>query len=152
MPSELSASVAGGPSPTALKNLGYTYALVGRTKDSERAFRQAIALDHQDSGAYAGLGDVLFKEQRYSEAIGNYEKALALYPNSAVALFAYAEVCFADHRYDDSIQALKRILELSPGESQRAYRQMARVYLAKNLPELAAEAERNASSAVSRVV
>ena len=144
----LEASVAGGPSPTALKNLGYTYAMVGRTKDSERAFRQAIALDHQDSGAYAGLGDVLFKEQRYSEAIGNYEKALALYPNSTVALFAYAEACLADHRYDDSIQALNRILELSPGDSQRAYRQMARVYLAKNLPELAAEAERKASSAV----
>jgi tetratricopeptide (TPR) repeat protein len=144
----LEASVAGGPSPTALKNLGFTYAMVGRPSDSEHAFQRAIELDPQDSGAYAGLGDVLFKEGRYSEAISSYERALALYPQSTIALFAYAEACLADHRYDDSLRALKRILDLSPEESVRAYRQMSKVYLGKNLPELAAEAERKASSGV----
>jgi tetratricopeptide (TPR) repeat protein len=122
--------------------------MVGRTADSESAFQRAIGLDHSDSGAYAGLGDILFREGRYSEAIANYDRALALYPNSTVALFAYAEACLADHRYDESIKALKKVLELSPEETARAYRQLARVYAAKKLPDLAAEAERKASSAV----
>jgi len=65
------------------------------------------------------LGDVLFKEKRYSEAIGNYERALAVYPVSTIALFSYAEACLAAHRYDDSVPALKKVLALSPERPSR---------------------------------
>jgi tetratricopeptide (TPR) repeat protein len=95
-----------------------------------------------DAGAYAALADALSARGRYSDAIRNYERALALYPASTVALFSYAEACLADHRYDEAIRALQRILALESAESARAYDELARVYQAQNLPELAAEVKR----------
>lgn len=135
------ASVSVHPSPHALKNLGYTLAAVGRPGDSEVAYQRAIALDPSDAGAYAGLGDVQLQQGRYLEAISNYRRALEIYPASVIALFNYAEACILAQSYDEAIVALQRILTLSRAERPRAYRLLARVYRAKNLPELAAEAE-----------
>ena len=105
-------------------------------------------MDPSDAGAYAGLGDVQLKRGLHSEAINNYRKALEIYPASTVALFSYAEASLFVQRYDEAIVALQRILSLSQAESPRAYRLLANAYRAKNLPELAAEAEREASRPV----
>ena len=142
------ASITAKPNLPALKNLAYVYATVGRLDDSEATYQKAIALDPMDAGAYAGLGDTLHGRGRLAEAIRNYEHSLMLYPASTVALFKYAEACTTSRHYDKALQALQMVVKLSPGESARAYEQLAKVYLAQNLPELAAEANRKASSAI----
>jgi len=139
------ASIAVHPTPHALKNLGYTLASLGRHQDSETAYQRAIALDPSDAGALAGLGDVQLKERLYSQAIENYKKALDLYPASVIALFGYSEACILAQRYDEAIVALRRILTLSQVERPRAYRLLAKAYRAKNLSDLAADAERQAT-------
>jgi len=138
-------SIAGRPSLVALKNLANVYATVGRHEEAIATYQKVIALDPLDSAAYAGLGDVFFTRGQYTKAIENYKKSLACYPESTVALFKFADACIADQRYDEAIQALQTVLALSPAESSRAYRQLAKVYESKNLPDLAAEANRKAS-------
>jgi tetratricopeptide (TPR) repeat protein len=138
-------SIASRPTLPALKNLGYIYAAVGRHEEAIATYEKAIAVDPMDSGAYAALGDVFMTRGQYSEAIRYYKKSLAIYPESTVALFKFADASIADQRYDEAIQALQTVLALSPGESSRAYRTLAKVYQAKNLPEQAAEANQKAS-------
>ena len=55
----------------------------GDLPQAAQAWRSFIAAHPRDAGAYASLGVVLAKQQKYPEAVAAYKKALSLDPKSA---------------------------------------------------------------------
>ena len=57
--------------------------------------RQAIALDPQDAGGHAVLGEALYSQGRFAESVAEFDRALQLNPGSAdVAVFAAGILSF----------------------------------------------------------
>jgi tetratricopeptide (TPR) repeat protein len=79
-------SASSGGTTQAWNCLGEIYRGWKRWPDAERAFRQAVALDPFNSPARFGLGSVLETQDRYGEALKEYEAGLQTDPRNPAAL------------------------------------------------------------------
>ncbi len=140
-------SIAVQPTYPAYKNLGPIYAALGRFDESIAAYERAATFNPRDAGIYSGLGDLYFARQRFPEAIVAYQKGVNLKPNDSRLLFNLADACATEKRFDDALATYERILSINPQEKARAYRGMARVYMATNQTDKAAIASQMAMSA-----
>ena len=56
-----------------LDSLGWVYFKMGRLSEAEENLRRAVALDPRDATVHDHLGDVLLKESKVREAVGQWE-------------------------------------------------------------------------------
>jgi tetratricopeptide (TPR) repeat protein len=58
----------------------------------------------------------LFDQQKYDEAIQNYDKILGIDPNNVDALYNKALVFYDQQKYDEAIQYLDKVLAIDPND------------------------------------
>ncbi len=100
--------------PTALNDLGYLWA--DQNTNLERALemiRQAVEARPDSQAFRDSLGWVLYRLERYEEALVEMEKAIELDPDDVdgVVLDHLGDVYFKNNRLDDAIDAWQRALK-----------------------------------------
>src|SRR6476646_3232599 len=79
---------------------------------------KALALESGLAEAHASQALALSLEQRYSEAMAEFEKAIALDPNSFEGYYFYARACFAEGKLERAAALFERAAEIKPDDYQ----------------------------------
>lgn len=82
--------------------------------DSEKEFRQAIAMNPKSAQAHQWYSTLLVALGRSDEAIAHTKLAQELDSTSLIIRSHFGFVYFFTHDYDDSITACQKVLELDP--------------------------------------
>jgi len=130
----------------ALMLRGNIEAMLERYAAAETSFRQALQLGAPNPSLHANLGNVLFEQERFAEALEAYEHALR--GNQAVELLIRrAKTLYALGRRDEATQAWEAVLEREPA-SLEAMEQLLLLYMgARRMDDLAALCARGAALA-----
>ena len=81
---------------------------------------KALALESGLAEAHASQALALSLEQRYEEAMAEFEKAIALDPNSFEGHYFYARACFAQGKLERAAALFERAAEIKPDDYQSA--------------------------------
>src|SRR5438105_1420490 len=79
---------------------------------------KALALESGLAEAHASQALALSLEQRYEEAMLEFEKAIALDPNSFEGHYFYARACFAEGKLERAAALFERAAEIKPDDYQ----------------------------------
>jgi adenylate cyclase len=79
---------------------------------------KALTLENGLAEAHASHGLALSLEERYEEAMSEFEKAIALDPNSFEAHYFYARACFAQGKLERSAELFEHAAEIKPDDYQ----------------------------------
>src|SRR6476661_8423470 len=79
---------------------------------------KALALESSLAEAHASQALALSLEQRYEEAMAEFEKAIALDPNSFEGHYFYARACFAQGKLERAAALFERAAEIKPDDYQ----------------------------------
>src|SRR5438445_1474720 len=79
---------------------------------------KALALESGLAEAHASQALALSLEQRYGEAMAEFEKAIALDPNSFEGHYFYARACFAQGKLERAAALFERAAEIKPDDYQ----------------------------------
>ena len=86
----------------------------GAMVDAEKHFRESIALDPASARHRVAYGWLLAKQNRYDEAIAQYEEALKSGPD-ALAYFSLGSVREEQHQFPQAADAYRKSLAVAPG-------------------------------------
>ena len=114
---------------------------------SERAFRQAIALDPGYVFARVPFAICLLSQGRFAEATAQLDTARRADPLATMAANVLGRVYVSAGRPDDAIPVLRQVLALNP-QIDLAHQQLGHAYLAKGMA-VEAIAELRRAAAVS---
>lgn len=132
----------------------YSYAQAYRSdiKDGNKAFEKNVfdeaeikykqATDRNPDGfeGWFNLGDALYKQQRYDEALSAFQNSQRVAPNDGAKAHAFhniGNVYTAQKNYNQAIEAYKSALRLNPTDDETRYN------LAKALRELKQQQQQN---------
>ena len=93
-------------------NLGRAYRNLGEDEKARESYDQALRLNPDQSNAYLGLGQLLEKQNRLDEAIGNYSKSVELRPVDTD--FCSWVMRSKSSRRPEALAAYENALKLSP--------------------------------------
>jgi adenylate cyclase len=79
---------------------------------------KALELENGLAEAHASRGLALSLDQRYDQAMAEFEKAIALDPNSFEGHYFYARACFAEGKFERSAALFERAAEIKPDDYQ----------------------------------
>jgi tetratricopeptide (TPR) repeat protein len=113
----------------ALMLRGNIEALLKRFAAAEASFREAIGLLGPLATLHGNLGNVLFEQERFAEALEAYERA-AQGGVTADLLAKRAKTLYALGRREDAEQAWEQVLEREPA-SLEAMEQLLQLYVAR---------------------
>jgi len=114
----------------ALMLRGNIEALLERFAAAEASFREALGLLGPLPALHANLGNVLFEQERFAEALTAFDAALQANASPSPELLAQrAKAVYALGRRDDATQAWERVLERDP-RSLEAMEQLLQLYMA----------------------
>ena len=82
--------------------------------DSEREFRQALAMNPRSAQGHQWYSNLLVAQGRADEAIAHTKSAQELDSTSLIIRSHFGFVYFFAHRYDESIATCQKVLELDP--------------------------------------
>ena len=102
-------------------NLGNVLDELGRPRDAEIAYRQALKRSPDLADAWFNLGVLQEKTGREAEALSSYEQAFAVEPHYADAMHNAALLLMRRHRFAAALPLLEQIASLST-ESREAKR------------------------------
>lgn len=95
-------------------HLGNLLDLMGRNREAEEHFREALALEPNMAEALSGLGLALAAQGRFPEAFGSYEQAVALNPESIHAYINWGLGLASQGRFAEAIGKYERALKIDP--------------------------------------
>ncbi|WP_375496211.1 tetratricopeptide repeat protein, partial [uncultured Nostoc sp.] len=75
-------------------------------------YQKAIQLDPKYAGAYNGLGNVLYEQEKLDEAIANYQKAIQLDPKDATTYHNLGMMLGNQKKLDEAVAAFQKALTL----------------------------------------
>jgi tetratricopeptide (TPR) repeat protein len=93
---------------------GAVLAKVGQVNKAESEYRQALALDDRNLGAYVALGNLYRDNGRIDEAITQYERALTRDPRLSSARLLLALIYEQKNDYQKAQELYSQILEQNP--------------------------------------
>ena len=96
----------------------------GKYNDAEVSYRKALQKDPASHAAKFDLGDALYKEQRYEEAMREYNAAAAMSKSNdakASSFYNLGNSFFQANKLPQSIEAYKRALALNPNDEDTRY-------------------------------
>lgn len=143
----LEGMAAKSSSPTLLDLLGDAYT---QTKDlikAEASYRKAAELEPSETSHMRGLGQTLFSEEKFPEALQVYQKLSDLMPDDADVYLRLAQIYREMHQLDKAEETLVKARQYSPGSLDVMYNE-AMVYEAQGRYE---DAIRVLSEAVTGV-
>jgi arylsulfatase A-like enzyme/Flp pilus assembly protein TadD len=112
------------------KQLGKTYANLGKYEDAIRHYRESIRLGFEMPGLLNDLGKVLAKAGKSEEAARQYEKAIQIDPDFTDAHHNLGGILQKQKKYDQAIAHYTTVLELKPDEF-KTHHDLAAAYFEK---------------------
>jgi tetratricopeptide (TPR) repeat protein len=92
---------------------------MGRTTEGLNHLTEAVAMNPEDAGARATLGDALIEANRPAEALLHYQTALRLQPDHAPMLHtSIANALVRLGRMADAIRHYEDALRLNPNDAE----------------------------------
>jgi hypothetical protein len=98
------------PTPAAVKPT----AVVVKKFTEPRKVREASPEYRRKSDQFVAQGDMLFREQKYQQAVDRYKSAAEMAPNSAEAYWHKGHAYAATNRYELAASCFRRALTLNP--------------------------------------
>ena len=102
----------------ALQNIAEALRKQGRYEESIDTYRAVLALDPEFAMAYAGMGDSLFRLERYEAAIESLDRSVDLHPHPPTAtarLILMGTASARLGRADAAATHYERAVEIEPG-------------------------------------
>jgi tetratricopeptide (TPR) repeat protein len=118
-------------------------------KAAEGAYRAAIALDASSVAAHQGLAGTLAAQNRFDEAVAEYEQTGKLAPKDPLPTHALARLYASQGKFDLALAALQRTTAVAP-DFLPAYIDRGDLYLGKNELDKAATAYLAGAKATSK--
>lgn len=128
-----------------LHDRGSAYQSIDDLKSAERDYRQAALVSPDLATAFANLGTVLRKRERYGEAVDAYSDALKIEPGDAMIVNNKGYAYFLSGDYEKALADFLKAIDLSP-EYAYAHNNLASAYIKL---EKYQEAEDAAGKAIS---
>ncbi|MDX1385273.1 MAG: tetratricopeptide repeat protein, partial [Thermoanaerobaculia bacterium] len=127
-------------------SLGMALERTSRYDEADRAFREVLAIDPDDSRTLNYLG-YMWAEQgkKLDEALELIERAVALEPDTGAYVDSLGWVYYQLGRYDEARQQLERAAELLP-EDATILEHLGDVYVQLELPDKARELYQRAAA------
>jgi Ca-activated chloride channel homolog len=107
----------------------------GEFADAEANFKKGVEEDSKNFAANFNLGDALYKQQRYDDAIKSYSSALAEAKGNVEKAKVYHNIgnsLLKDKKIKESIGAYKNSLMLNPNDNETKYNLSYALSLLKN--------------------
>jgi tetratricopeptide (TPR) repeat protein len=113
-----------------------------QTDQAIDVYEQAIMVNGTDDRLHLDLGNLLFGEKQYGEAIDHYEAAVRLYDDSTNR-FSLGQAYLKTGRYNDAKNQFEKIVQRGGLESRNGYFGLGQTYKAqKNYTEAIGQFER----------
>jgi len=107
-----------------------------KPQDALAAYKEAAALQPQETEPHLSAGLLLERENKYAEAEQEYKQAQALDPDSADAATGLANIYMRTHRFSEAEEYLRKLLGSHP-DSAPIHIQLARVLAAEGKSDAA---------------
>lgn len=106
--------------------------------EAEIEYRKGLLKNNQSFEANYNLGNALFRQQKYQEALQQYQIAVPMAKDSkqklASAFHNTGNALLMDKKIAESIEAYKQALKLNPSDNDTRYNLAFAQYLLKNQP------------------
>ena len=122
----LETSIRLSPSARAYLALGILYLEVDEYQPAIENFLNARKLD-EDLDMYEELGDALYGNNNYEEAVKSYTLALEMHPESAALHFKKGNALHAAEKHPEALSSYRQAISLEPGQA-RYLNQMGHMY------------------------
>jgi tetratricopeptide (TPR) repeat protein len=109
------------PSAALLDLLGDAYTQTKDLPKAEQAYRKAVELDPSELSHQRGLGQTLMAEEKYSDALGVYQKLADLMPDDADVYLRIAQIYREMHQLDRAEESLLKARQYAPGSLEVMY-------------------------------
>ncbi len=96
----------------------------GKYNDAEVSYKKALEKDPKSHAGQFNLGDALYKQQRFDEAMREYNNsavATKSADNKAASYYNLGNSLFRSNKYQESIDAYKRALRMNPDDEDTRY-------------------------------
>ena len=93
----------------------------GQMAEARKEFEAELALSPLDAAAEYEIGQILFMEQKASDAQTHWERAIAISPDFPEALLALGKLALEQKRDQDAIRLLERVVKLQPKNEAARY-------------------------------
>lgn len=121
---------AHSPSPTLYELLGDAYTQTKDFAKAEASYRKAVELDPSELTHLRGLGQTLLSEEKYSDALGVYQKLADVMPDDADVYLRIAQIYRELHQLDKAEENLVKARQYAPGSLEVMYNE-AMIYEAQ---------------------
>lgn len=108
-------------SPTSLIGIGRGYTQCGMYADAERLLTKAIQSDNTSAAAYSSRGLARALQDKYDQAMADFERAKRLEPDDAVTYNNEATAYIHQRKYEEALPLLDHSLELDRNYAQAYY-------------------------------
>lgn len=105
----------------ALTLLGRLHLARSRVTEAGKVLIDALKLDPKAGPALAGMGEVLYREGRFTDALARYEAGIQADPDGIAAKIGVAKTRIALERLQDAKDMLKKLREARPNDVQVAH-------------------------------
>ena len=143
----LESFVQRAPSPDLYDRLGDAYQQIQQPGKAEEAYRQAVAMEPEQTEHRRRLAQSLYEHRKYPEALAEYQRLVDLEPDSANHHLRISEIYRRLRQFDKAEEQILQAKKLAPGNLEVIYNQAA-VYEAEEHYD---EAVRVLSSAVAEL-
>ena len=96
----------------------------GKSEDAEKSYRRALDVDDKSNLATYNLGDALYRQQKYDEAVKEFEKTASEMTDKADRARAYHNLgnsYLQQQKLKESIEAYKQALRNNPNDPDTKY-------------------------------
>ena len=107
--------------PEAMTQLGFYYSVLGRFREAEKAYQQAIKLDQRFGAAYVNLADLLARQNQEVQALDVLKQGLTVLPEDSDLHHALGLSLVRARRYEEAMPALAKAAKLAPQNARYAY-------------------------------
>lgn len=114
----------------ATKYAAMSYQAMGDDDLAITAYEQAISVNQTDDRLQLEMGNLLYGQKRYGEAIGAYEEAVRLY-DDPTNRFSLGQAYLATERYDDAEYQFEKIIDRGGVDSRNGFYGLGQAYRAQ---------------------
>ena len=101
----------------AFEYMARSHAALGDTDKALKAYGESLGMDPNQANIRLDMGNLLFANERYDEAVLEYEKAAKLDPSPA-NLYSLGQGYLKVERFDDAERAFAQVKQLTPREPE----------------------------------